>query len=137
MLAIVGIIVLAAIFVFFSAEFGRMIKKIMAIRGVALFLPLTLVSWIVASYEPWILWTLLYVKIGFHMAVFGIVSIIPFPIGRESLATFILIYSLTLIPLAIIYWRKKKYPVYYKSNQWIITAAIWLFLLITLTVGFY
>ncbi|WP_131782347.1 hypothetical protein [Legionella gresilensis] len=137
-LLIVTVIILgSAILVFFSAEFGNMIKKIMAIPGVKLLLPLTLVSWFIISSEAWILWGLLFVKIGLHTAVSWLAKIMPFPGWKERLATFFVIYLITLIPLSIIYWRKKKRPFFYKSSYWIITALIWVFLLITLTVGFY
>ncbi|MGQ3890347.1 hypothetical protein ACQUW5_15225 [Legionella sp. CNM-1927-20] len=137
-LLIVTVIILgSAILVFFSAEFGNMIKKVMAIRGVKLFLPLTLVSWFVISSEAWILWGLLFLKIGLHTTVSWLAKIMPFQGWKESLATFILIYLITLIPLSIIYWRKKKRPFFHKSNLWIIPACIWILLLITLTVGFY
>ncbi|STX29644.1 Uncharacterised protein [Legionella beliardensis] len=137
MLTLIGIIILASIIVFFSKEFGEFIEKLMDIRGVAIFLPLALASLVIIYYEAWILWGLLFVKIGLHSAASWLASILPFQSGQQGIATFILIYLITLIPITILFFQKKKKPFFYNPRLWIITALIWILLIITLTVGFY
>jgi len=60
------IILLTSIVVFFSQEFGGLIKKFFSIPGTLLFIPLIAASALVVSYEPWLLTGLLAIKRVLH-----------------------------------------------------------------------
>lgn len=135
MVSVTLVILLAAIVVFFAGEFAGLIGKVMAIRSVKLFLPLTLATLSIVLYEAWVYWGLFYFKKGVHLLIDGLASLLP--THNQALSSLVLIYLMTLIPLALLFYRKKKYPFYYQTSQLMIAAVLWLLLSITLTVEFY
>lgn len=55
-------ILCAAIVVFFAEDFKKSIKRIFAIKGAQLFLPLIAASFFVNYFSFWVLWILYYIK---------------------------------------------------------------------------
>lgn len=62
LLTLAAVILAAAIVVFFSHEFAGVFKKIFAIKGAKLVLPLALASYIVYQFELWVSWALYYFR---------------------------------------------------------------------------
>lgn len=124
-----------AIMVIFANEFGSLFKKIFAIRGAKLFLPLIGASLVAVLYEPWLLMSLLYLKETLFAIIKLLASIFPFHFGAFSIAAVAVIMILTVFPvyvLNIISIRKTHF-----SFAWaqILNALLWLFFMILLTVS--
>ena len=136
MLLTLALVVLGcAIVVFFSQEFGKLAKKILAYPGAKLILPITMASALVAAFEPWVLIVLLKIKAGLHYLAACIEAILPFTTGATVLANFILLLALTLLPVFAINaltQRKSYLPFQY---PFLVSTLIWIFVTILLVVN--
>lgn len=127
MVTIAILIFFAAIIVSFSKEFGAFFKKIVAIPGAKLFLPLLLVTWVVVLYEPWVLWGLLCLQQGLQAVIDGLASLISFLPESSLIAALLIILAITLVPVftANLYIQRKSYQRF--QYFWISSALLWLF----------
>lgn len=124
----------SAITVFFSREFGALFKKLFAITGVPLFLPLIMASFLVVLYEPWIFIALIAIKQSLNGIIEQACGLVSYPAEANRLFTIIVLASLTLLPVeALNRWsvRKTWQPFQY---AFITSIVIWLFLAILLTI---
>lgn len=132
MLLTIALVVLgSSILVFFSQEFGAVIKMLFNIPGVKLILPTALVSLLVAYYEPWVLWALLALKATLHGLAKAITDILPFETGDWLVAEILLLMIITMVPVLLInLWSIKKtferfkHPYLLSSILWITTAVL-------------
>jgi hypothetical protein len=130
------IVVSCAIVVFFSQEFGKFFKKLFAIRGMKLFLPLVLASAIVVDYSNWVLWGLLRFKAFLHSMVATLASWLFFHAGATFVANVLVLAGFSILPvLAINSWVKKK--TYHSFHYAYLTSTIiWLLIAVLLTVSY-
>jgi hypothetical protein len=137
MTTLVFVVFISAIIVTFSKELGNFIKKILAIPGVGLLLPLTLVTILVVTYEPWVLAGLFYIKSSLHSTIMRVVSILPFQTGAQIIVATLVIMGLTLLPvLALNVWSKRRTRLPF-SHSGVISAAIWLLVAILFSFNLY
>lgn len=118
----------AAILVLFSQEFIGIFKKIFAIKGAKLFLPLLIGSWLVVDFEDIFLWGLYYFREIVNAIVLFLSQIIPFQ-GAYSIVLIILLTIISVVPVFLfdMYLIKKtykhyEYPYITSTLIWIITA---------------
>jgi hypothetical protein len=131
MTTLVLVICVAAIFCFFSQEFTRAFKKIFAIKGATLILPLAIASWFVFTFDYLVLWALLYIREVLDNMNQFLIRVLP---EKKYSSDIILIVLLTLtsvgpvIILNILSYRKthKPYPYPYLLSTilWIIGAIL-------------
>jgi flagellar biosynthesis protein FlhB len=112
------VVVLASIAVFFSQEFVRALKKLFAIKGVFLFLPLLAGSWFVFTFDYLALWGVYYYREILQSALHDLVSIMPFTAYAEQVALIILLWCVSILPVIAIdqYIRRKSYKGYQYPN---------------------
>lgn len=118
----------AAILVLFSQEFIGFFKKIFAIKGAKLFLPLLIASWLVVDFEDIFVWGLYYFREILNAIVLFLSQIIPFQ-GAYSIVLIILLTIISVVPVFLfdMYLIKKtykhyEYPYITSTLIWIITA---------------
>lgn len=131
MVTLVFVICIAAIFCFFSQEFIEFFKKIFAIRGVALILPLVFASYIVFNYDYLVLWFLLYIRDYLNAINDFFLRITP---QKKYTADAVLVLLLTLVsvgPVVLLnLWSQKKafkpfaYPYLVSTLIWVIAATV-------------
>lgn len=108
------VILLGAIAVFFSQEFLGIIKKIFAVKGVKLFLPLLVASWLVFSFGGWLVLMLTYYRETLVKIVTISVSILPLPqiAGYVALVMVLTLVSVLPVYLIDLFMRKRSYKSY-------------------------
>ena len=123
------VILLGAITVFFSQEFLGVIKKIFAVKGVKLFLPLLVASWFVFSYGDWVIFALTYYRETLVKVLTFIDAIIPFPQIAEHVAIVIVLTLVSVLPVYLIdlFMRKRSY----KSYNYPQTTSLLIFIVST------
>ncbi len=134
-MTLVYAVVLTAIAAFFSQEFTGFFKKIFAIPGVKLILPLALASWLVESYEDWLLWILLTLKNALHYVVHGLDALIPLHLGAVSFAHIIHLFLLASVPVWVILALGKSRGMYEPwPYTYLVGIVLWLLAAILLTI---
>ena len=137
MSTLVFVVFISAIIVTFSKELGSFIKKILAIPGVAIFLPLTLATVLIVYYEPWVLAGLFFIKSTLHSAIMMVVSILPFETGAQIIVATLMMMVLTLLPvLALNVWSKRRTRLPF-SHSGVISVVIWLLFAILFSFNLY
>lgn len=129
------VVIVAAIVVFFSDEFARLFKKIAAIPGVKLFVPLIFASWVVERFDTWLVWMLLKLKQWMHGLIYALARWLPIEKGALSTAHVLNLFLVTVLPLLILHFsalRKPRYELWPYTYHLVIT--IWLVLVILLTI---
>jgi hypothetical protein len=122
------VVFFAAILVLFSQEFIGIFKKIFAIKGAKLFLPLIIGSWLVIDFEDIFLWGIYYFRETLNAIVLFLSQIIPFQ-GAYSIVLIIVLAIISVVPVFLLdmYLVKKtykhyEYPYITSTLIWIITA---------------
>ncbi|WP_133135764.1 hypothetical protein [Legionella rowbothamii] len=108
------VILLGAITVFFSQEFLGVIKKIFAVKGVKLFLPLLVASWFVFSFSDWVILAITWYREILVKIFTVLVSIIPLPQIAEHVTVVIVLTLVSVLPVFLIdlFMRKRSYKSY-------------------------
>ncbi|MDR3443142.1 MAG: hypothetical protein P4L65_09005 [Legionella sp.] len=126
-----AVIFIASIVVFFSQEFIRTFKKMYAIKGVALFFPLIVASWLVYTFDYWVLWAAYYCRELLGQDVIYITRILPWNQWVEEAALIILLTAVSVLPVVLLnFWSIRKthkpypYPYFTSSVIWIICAVL-------------
>ena len=91
----------SAIVVFFANEFSHVFKKIWAIPGVKLLLPLCVLSWVVVVYEAWGYWLLQKGHGILDRVVHVLVLWLPFEAGALACIRIIFLFIIASVPLWI------------------------------------
>lgn len=129
-----AVVFCATIFVFFSQEFVNLFKKILAIPGAKLILPLALASWLVYHAYPWILRPIYRYKILLNTLVDFFSSMLP--LGRLSLymSTILVLTVLSVLPVFLLdlFFIKKTYKSY--PYPYLTSTFLWLISSLTLVI---
>lgn len=120
------VVLFASIAVFFSQEFISVFKKLFAIKGVPLFLPLLVASWLIIAFNYWSLWIVYYYNEMLQIILTFMMHVIPFEKGAGSVALVILLTVISVLPVYLIdlLVRRQTYKPYKYLN--ITSAIIWL-----------
>lgn len=109
LLTLALVVLVSSIVVFFSEEFIKAFKKIFAIKGVKLFLPLFAASWIIYNFSFWFLWAIFYTREILHDVLNFLIRIMPFQKGAESVALVFMLAFLSVVPtLFLDVWLRRK-----------------------------
>ncbi|ARG96728.1 hypothetical protein [Legionella micdadei] len=137
MLTVALVVLISSIVVFFSKEFGDLFKKLFAIPGMKLFLPLIFATGLVAYYESWVYLGLT----KFQDVLLGLVeklaSWMPFRKGASDAVKILALMVFSFLPvMAIDFWIKKKKS--YDSFRYagLTITIVWLFLAVLLTINY-
>jgi len=100
MLVTLALVVLSSsILVFFLQEFIRLFKKIVAVPGVKLFLPLVFASLLIEIYEGWGLWLLTWCQAELHQFIHLLSRLAPFERGAVSLMRIVYLFTMASLPV--------------------------------------
>lgn len=136
MLTIALVVFGCAIAVFFSKEFGNSIKKILAIPGMLLLLPLALVSFLLVYFHLYLLWTLTKFQSLLLDFIQSLASLFSYQnLGYAGIMLLVLM-SLSFLPvLGLNFWYKRKtfYPFPYAG---LTMTLLWLFFAILLVTAY-
>lgn len=136
MLTIALVVLICSIVVMFSTEFGELIKKIFAIRGMKLFLPLFLATFLVVYYEPWVLLGLSKIQTMLSMLATKMITWLPFEAGANILANVVLLVAFSLLPVfALNAWSKRKNFQAFQYS-YLTSTIIWLFVAVLIVLMF-
>lgn len=130
-----GVIVFSAVLIFFSQELIGFIKKIMSIKGAKLVLPLFFISWVVYSFELWILWVLLGYQKYLNIICLFLEQINPYKSVAQPVAVIVILTVISVLPVYILdkivqkrVYHRYKYPYITSAIIWIITAILFIVL---------
>ncbi len=121
-----AVVFCAAIFVFFSQEFIRTFKKIFAIKGAFLILPLAAASFVIFNFNDWVYLVIYY----YRDALRGILTFLTWiiPLGQVSsyVAAILLLTFISIVPVYLLDWyfRRKTYKPY--PYPYLTSTLIWL-----------
>lgn len=136
LLTLALVVLFCSIAVMFSQEIGNFFKKIFAIPGMKLLLPLIVVSLLVVYYEPWVFWGLLHIKTILHTMAATLANWLPFEAAALFLANVIILMGLSILPvLAINIWIKRKSFESFRYS-FLTTTIIWIVVAVLLTVSY-
>lgn len=124
-----AVVLSTSIAVFFSKEFAGVYRKIIAVPGAKLLLPLIIASWLIETYEPFELWFLLKCKEGFHYLLFQLSALTTL---NQNSAQIIQLFILATFPFLVLraleLRRKKPVPGLITSRIgliiWVIAATV-------------
>ncbi|BCA96311.1 hypothetical protein TUM19329_26720 [Legionella antarctica] len=121
-----AVVFCAAIFVFFSQEFIRVFKKIFAIKGAILILPLVVASCVVYNFNDLVYLVIYYYRDVLHAMLSFLTWIIPFGQVSSSVASIILLTLISTVPVFLLDWylRRKTYKPY--PYPYLTSTLIWL-----------
>lgn len=132
--SLVFFVLMAAILVIFLDDFNKILKKLMAIRGFSLFVPLLLASWLVVSFETFLSWLLLRIQIVL-LNIVSLASFLPFPLEGQWVIAILLLLALTLLPmLGLTIWNER-HRFRAISNVWLVGVLVWIFFSTLLCLG--
>lgn len=136
LLTLALVIFSAAIMVLFSQEFIRTFKKIFAIKGAKLFLPLFMGSWLAVNSEDFFVFIVYYIRAILNSIVVFFTQIIPFNKGAYSSVLIIILTLISVVPVVLLdmYLVKKtykhyEYPYLTSTLIWIISALVFVVIL--------
>ncbi|CAM2771548.1 MULTISPECIES: hypothetical protein [Legionella] len=120
------VVLLGAIIVLFSEEFIKSFKKLWAIKGAKLLLPLFAASWFIYTFDFWFLWVIFYLSEFLHFILTFLIRLMPFQQGAKSVALVILLIFFSVVPVLIIdlFTRRKNYKGY--QYPYITSTIIWI-----------
>jgi len=125
------VVFFAAIITFFSQEFIRLFKKIFAIWGAKTVLPLLLASWIIYTFDYWVMWIIYYCRELLYGASSGLAHIVPSQNYGYKIAMILLLTFLSVVPVLLLdllskrrTYRHYPYPYLTSSIIFITTALI-------------
>lgn len=126
LLTLALVVLFGAILVFFSEEFGKTIKKLFAIKGAKLIIPLFVVSWLIFSFDFWVLWAILYLRDMLHAVLNFLVQIMPFQKWAVQVVQVFMLTFLSVVPVLILNFisQKKTYKSY--KHPHLTSGVIWI-----------
>lgn len=124
-----------AIAVFFSQEFAKLFKKIFAVPGMRLVLPLFLLTTLIVYYEEIVFLGLSFIQSNFHAFSRKLAAMLPFNKAALALVKIFLLVIFSLIPvLGLTYWMRKKMHQPF-NYSYLTSSLIWIFCAILLTIS--
>ena len=135
MVTLTLMIFISAIILFFSKEFKNMFKKLFAIPGMPLLLPLFFATLVVIDYETQILWGILILISALQSLVLTVSQWFSFGKISLTIVSILVLMIISLLPVFALEWwvRQRSYRAFHYG--YIITAIIWLIVMIFLAVG--
>ncbi|MCW8398219.1 hypothetical protein OQJ26_05370 [Legionella sp. PATHC038] len=135
LLTLALLVLFGSILVFFSEEFIKTIKKIFAIRGAKLIIPLFAASWLIFSFDLWVLWAIFYLREILHDVLNYLVQMMPFQNWALQVVLVFMLTFLSVVPVLILDFlsRRKNFKSY--QHPYVTGGIIWIlsvFLLIIL-----
>ncbi|KTC79048.1 hypothetical protein [Legionella cherrii] len=135
LLTLTLLVLFGSILVFFSEEFIKTIKKIFAIKGAKLIIPLFVASWLIFSFDLWVLWAIYYLREMLHDILNYLVQIMPFQNWALQVVLVFMLTFLSVVPVLILDFlsRRKTFKSY--QHPYVASSIIWVlsvFLLIIL-----
>ncbi|KTC89765.1 hypothetical protein OQJ18_07715 [Fluoribacter dumoffii] len=131
LLTLALLVLLSSILVFFSEEFGKAIKKLFAIKGAKLIIPLFAASWLIYSYNFWVLWGIFYLREILHNVLNFLVQILPFQKGAVPLVLIFMLTFISVVPVVILDMLSRRrnfkgyqYPYLTSGIIWILSVAL-------------
>ncbi|TAL62408.1 MAG: hypothetical protein EPN84_06530 [Legionella sp.] len=98
LVTIAFLVFVGAIAVFFAQEFNNTLKSIFAIRGMLLILPLALASWLVYTFDYWVLWAIYYYRETLQVLIDGIAYLIPLK-SAPTIAMILVLALVSIVPI--------------------------------------
>ncbi|MCL9682746.1 hypothetical protein [Legionella maioricensis] len=129
-----AVVFCAAIFVFFSQEFIRTFKRIFAIKGAPLILPLAAASWVIYNFDDWVYLVIYYYRDVLRAIVTFLTKIIPLGQLSSYVAVILLLTFISVVPVFVLDWsfRRKTYKPY--PYPYLTSTLIWLISAYLLTI---
>lgn len=123
-----------SILVFFSEEFTKLFKKLFAIKGAKLFIPLFIASWLIYTFDFWFLWAVFYIRETLLYLLIFLTNIMPFKTGAESVALVIIISAVSVVPVFLldIQARRKNFKPY--KFPYVTSWIIWILCVLLLII---
>ncbi|AUH71126.1 hypothetical protein [Legionella sainthelensi] len=120
------VVLFGVVMVLFSEEFSKSLKKLWAIKGARLLLPLFAASWFIYTFDFLFAWIIFYLSKFLHAILVFLIKLIPFQQGSESIALVILLTFFSVVPVLIIdfFTRRKTYKSY--PYPYITSTLIWI-----------
>lgn len=134
MLTIALVVLICSIVVMFSSEFGDFFKKIFALPGMKLFLPLIFVTILVVYYESWFWIALTGVQRILVEVSEKLASWLPFQRGAVSTSRVLLLMILSLTPALVLDLWLKKRTFHGFQYSYLTTTLIWLLISVLLAI---
>jgi len=126
LLTLALVILFGAILVFFSEEFGKTIKKLFAIKGAKLIKPLFVVSWLIFSFDFWVLWAILYLRDMLHAVLNFLVQIMPFQKWAVQVVQVFMLTFLSVVPVLILNFISQKKTFKSYKHPYLTSGIIWI-----------
>ncbi|MBN9231250.1 MAG: hypothetical protein BGO90_03620 [Legionella sp. 40-6] len=131
LLTLALVVICASIMVFFSQEFMRTFKRIFALPGARLLLPILFASWLVYTFDYWVLWAVFYYRETLFTGLHFLEGILPAYAWTLPAIVVCLIWCVTILPvLALDYYYRRKshhgypYPMITSAIIFIVTAIL-------------
>ncbi|CAM2971263.1 hypothetical protein [Legionella worsleiensis] len=116
----------AAIMILFSQEFIAIFKKIMAIKGAKLLLPLFFGSWLALEFDYWFLWGIYYYKEMLHEVVTFCSHLFSISSYSYSVFSIIFLSLFSVIPVVLLDWYHMKKTFKHYEYPYLTSALIWI-----------
>ncbi len=127
MLSFAWIVFPSAIALIFAQELTRLTKKLLAVRGAKLVLPLVLSSLLIELYEGWGSWILLYTQANCHNWLQHMNEILPFKVVLVLLIKSAFLFFLGSMPVFVSWLNAKRQGLYaIPIASYYIGAILWL-----------
>ena len=126
LLTLALVILFGAILVFFSEEYGKTIKKLFAIKGAKLIIPLFVVSWLIFSFDFWVLWAILYLRDMLHAVLNFLVQIMPFQKWAVQVVQVFMLTFLSVVPVLILNFISQKKTFKSYKHPYLTSGIIWI-----------
>ncbi|KTD43713.1 hypothetical protein [Legionella quateirensis] len=133
LLTLALVVFAAAIMTLFAQEFIRTFKKIFAIKGAKLVLPLLLGSWLVLNFDYLCLWGFYYYQEILNAVVVFLAGLIPFQSIARPIVLILILTLISVAPVVLLdlYLVKKtfkhyEYPYLTSTLIWIVTAVMFI-----------
>lgn len=133
MFVVTLVLLSCTILVFFSQEFAASFKKLFALPGVRLLLPLIVVTALIVYYDAWALWTLLKAKETLRNFAVFLAKMVPFQ-NAFLFSNMLVLFSLPVLFLIAKRLGAKKSPLYSYQFYYFSVAILWVLALILLVV---
>ncbi|WP_454780669.1 hypothetical protein [Legionella sp. WA2022007384] len=126
LLTLALVVLFSSIVVFFSEEFIKAFKKLFAIKGAKILIPMFAASWLIYTFNFWVLWAVFYAHEILQDVLNFLVRIMPFQKGAVSLVLVFMLTFLSVVPVLIldVISRRKSFKGY--QHPYVASGVIWI-----------
>lgn len=120
------VVLVAAIVVLFSQEFIQLFKKIFAIKGAKLVLPLLVISWLIYTFDYLVLLVIYYYSDALNSVITFLSNLLPFQTGAYPIVMILVLTTISVVPVIALehYLWKKNYKHY--QYPYLTSTLIWI-----------